>query len=146
MTRKASNTMKGGCKEWSLLCQYDVQNEVRIGSMSLCNCCKLNTTKYSRWDSRRDLLRNFFFYFFDFTTCTCIHVGRRWLAEFFLRFTDVIQPPPLRSSPPSFPWYLYNYHSLSRSLTHIFLFSSQYMPMQLQPTFLNFHSSTKNFA
>ena len=42
---------------------------------------------------------------------------------------DVIQPPLLWSSSPSFPRHLHHHHSLA----HIFVFSSQYLPIPLQP-------------
>ena len=38
---------------------------------------------------------------------------------------DVIQPPPLWSSSPSFPRYLHHHHSPA----YVFFFSSQYMPI-----------------
>ena len=47
---------------------------------------------------------------------------------------DVVQPPPLRSSSPSFRQHLHHHHSLP----YIFLFFSQYMPLPLKPTFLHF--------
>ena len=46
---------------------------------------------------------------------------------------DVIQPPPLWSSPPSFLRNLHPHHSLA----YVFVFSSQYVPIPLQPTFLH---------
>ena len=46
---------------------------------------------------------------------------------------DVIQPPPLWSSSPSFPRHLHHHHSL----VYVF-FSSHHMPIPLQPTFLHF--------
>ena len=48
--------------------------------------------------------------------------------------SDAIQPPPLWSSSPSFPWPLRHHHSLA----YVFVFSSQYMPIHLQSTFLHF--------
>ena len=47
-------------------------------------------------------------------------------------FLDVIQPSPLQSSSP-FPGHLHHHHSLA----YIFFFSSQHMPIPLQPTFLH---------
>ena len=47
---------------------------------------------------------------------------------------DAIQPSPLWSSSPSFPRHLHRHHSLA----YVFVFSSQYMPIPLQPTFLHF--------
>ena len=47
---------------------------------------------------------------------------------------DAIQPPPLWSSSPSFPRHLHRHHSLA----YVFVFSSQYVPIPLQPTFLYF--------
>ena len=47
---------------------------------------------------------------------------------------DAIQPPPLWSSSPSFPRHLHRHHSLA----YVFVFSSQYVPILLQPTFLYF--------
>ena len=44
-----------------------------------------------------------------------------------------IQPPPLCSASPSFPRHLHPHHSLP----YVFVFSSQYMPISLQPTFLH---------
>ena len=47
--------------------------------------------------------------------------------QFSLRqsIPDVIQPPPLWSSSPSFPRHLHPHHSLA----YVFVFPSQYMPM-----------------
>ena len=47
---------------------------------------------------------------------------------------DAIQPPPLWSSSPSFPRHLHHHHCLA----YVFVFSSQYVPIPLQPTFLYF--------
>ena len=47
---------------------------------------------------------------------------------------DAIQPPPLWSSSPSFPRHLHRHHSLA----YVFVFSSEYVPIPLQPTFLYF--------
>ena len=47
---------------------------------------------------------------------------------------DAIQPPPLWCSSPSFPRHLHRHHSLA----YVFVFSSQYVPIPLQPTFLYF--------
>ena len=57
-------------------------------------------------------------------------------CQFSLRqvVPDVVQPPPLRSSSPSFPRHLHRHHSLD----YVFFLSSQYMPIPLQPTFLYF--------
>ena len=57
-------------------------------------------------------------------------------GQFSLRqvVPDAIQPPPLWSSSPSFPRHLHRHHSLA----YVFVFSSQYVPIPLQPTFLYF--------
>ena len=59
-------------------------------------------------------------------------------AQFSLRqvVPDAIQPPPLWSSSSSIPRYLHRHHSLA----YVFVFSSQYMPIHLNPlscTFLD---------
>ena len=53
-------------------------------------------------------------------------------GQFFLGqvVPDAIQPPPLWSSSPSFPRHLHRHHSLA----YVFVFSSQYVPIPLQPT------------
>ena len=66
-----------------------------------------------------------------------LNLGLRFLPwQFSLRqvVLDVIQPPPLWSSPPSFPRHLHRHHSVA----HIFFFSFQYIPLPLQPTFQHF--------
>ena len=64
-----------------------------------------------------------------------LHWLRYLLWQFPLRqiVIDVIQPSPLWSSSPSFPWHLHHHHSHA----HIFFFSCRCM-IQLQPTFLHF--------
>ena len=47
---------------------------------------------------------------------------------------DAIHPPPLWTSSPSFSRHLNRHHSLA----YVFVFSSQYMPIPLQPIFLHF--------
>ena len=52
----------------------------------------------------------------------------------------VIQPSLIRSSSPSFP--RHRHHSLA----YVFVFSSQYMPVPLQPNFLHFLGCFSTFA
>ena len=57
-------------------------------------------------------------------------------GQFSLRqvFPYAIQPPPLWSSFPSFSRHLHRHQYLA----YVFVFSSQYITIPLQPTFLNF--------
>ena len=54
----------------------------------------------------------------------------------------VIQPLVLRTSCPSLPRHLYHHHSLA----HTFFFSSQYMTIPLQTTFMHFLDTSPTFA
>ena len=65
-------------------------------------------------------------------------------CQFSLRqvVPDVIQPLALRTFPPSLPRHLYNHHSLA----HTFFFSSQYMTIPLQTTFMHFLDISPTFA
>ena len=54
----------------------------------------------------------------------------------------VIQPLALRTSSPSLPRHLYYHHSLA----HTFFFSSQYMTIPLQTTFMHFLDISPTFA
>ena len=48
--------------------------------------------------------------------------------------SDAIQPPPLWYSSPSIPRHLHRHQSIA----YVFVFSSQYMPIPLLPTFVHF--------
>ena len=56
-------------------------------------------------------------------------------------YTDT-KPPPIWSSSPSFPRHLHRHHSLA----YVFVFSSQYVPIQLQPTFCTFFDISPTFV
>ena len=61
-----------------------------------------------------------------------------WQFSVWQVVPDAIQPPPLWSSSPSFLRHLHRHHSLA----YLFVFSSQYMPIPLQPTFGHYLGNT----
>ena len=63
-----------------------------------------------------------------------------WQFSIWQVVPDVIQPPPLWSSSPSFPRHLHH------SLAYVFVFSSQYTPIPLQRTLLHFLGYFSHFC